>query len=113
DRLRVLDCLTGLPLTRRNGRVVVEGEDELVVRVDDVNQDAVVLRESGIVGDNELVMNVERTPEWRLLVAQGHGGSRYRRCRRFFLSTTRPRAGEYRERADSERARSYPGTQSQ
>ena len=86
DRPRVLDRLSRLPLARGNRRHVIVRPDQLFVRVDEVHHDAIVFGELRIVGDDELVGDVEWTAGRRPVVAQRDARRRKRRKRRSFLA---------------------------
>jgi hypothetical protein len=82
---------------------MIEGEDQLVVGVDDVDHDPQVLGELGVVGDDEFICDVDGAAERRLVVVQGHAGRRHRRRGRFLPAARRQRARQDNERSETER----------
>src|SRR5438093_383438 len=99
DGLGVFDGLPRLPLRGRDRRIVIERENQLLVRVDDVDHDPIVLGELCVVRDDKLVVEVDRAAERRLVVAEREAGGRDRRRRWFF-----PLAGGQDTRRGDERS---------
>jgi hypothetical protein len=73
------------------------------VGVDDVDHDAKVFGELGVVGDDELVGDVDRAAERGLVVVQRHAGRGHRRRGRFFLAASGQTCGDEHKRGKAER----------
>ena len=113
NRARVLDRLPRLPLRGRHRRVVIVGPHQLFVGVDDVDHDAVVLVERRVVGDDELVGDLERAAggalSWfSVTVGVATGGAGV-----LLLAAAPTASAATRHRPDAERACDVDGESSE
>jgi len=90
---------------------VIERKDEFVVGVHDVDHHAVIFGEARVVGDHELIGDVDRAAERRSVMAQCDGRRRDRRRGRFFFAARGSTARHERERGKAERNRPARETQ--